>query len=215
VQIRGRAGVPADAWSVVLNVTITEPDGDGYATVFPCGTPRPLASNLNAFTGDTIANLVISNMGADGTVCIFTQAKTHLVVDVDGWFPTSSRFTGVQPARLLDTRPGVKTVDGQGAGIGIRAAGTVTPVKVTGRGGVPANATAVILNATVDGGTAAGYLTVYPCGIAPPLASNLNFVAGDTVPNSVIARLGDDGTVCVFNSQGTHVIVDVDGYFTS
>ena len=56
---------------------------------------------------------------------------------------------------------------------------------------------------------------MYPCGIEPPLASNLNFVAGQTIPNAVLTKIGTNGDVCIFNSQATHLIADVTGLFPS
>ena len=53
---------------------------------------------------------------------------------------------------------------------------------------------------------------VFPSDSGRPNASNLNYVAGQTVPNAVIARLGPGGTVCLFNSGATHLVVDVSAY---
>jgi hypothetical protein len=71
------------------------------------------------------------------------------------------------------------------------------------------------LNVTVTEARSDGFATVFPPGSTVPNASNLNFRAGDTVPNAVITRLGSDGTICVFASAGTHLIVDVAGYLAS
>jgi len=213
LQITGRAGVPADATAVVLNVTITEPTTAGYATVYPCGTTPPTASNLNYTPGLTIANLAIAKIGTAGTVCIFTQASTHLVADIDGYFPATTTYAPISPVRVLDTRVGFTTIDGLGAGSGARPTGSVTSVHIAGRSGVPADARTAVLNVTVTNGTAGGYITVYPCGIDPPLASNLNFVSGQTIANSVITQIGATGDVCLFNSQPADLIVDIAGDF--
>jgi hypothetical protein len=212
LPIVGRAGVPADATSVMLNVTVTEPAGPGFATVFPCGSPRPTASNLNFIAGTTVANLVVSKLGASGKVCIFTSQATQLVVDVNGYVPASTAYLALNPARLLETRAGLTTIDNQFNGIGIRTAASVTALQITGRGGVPAGATTVMLNVTVTEPEVAGFITVYPCGISPPLASNLNYVAGATVANAVLVKVGAAGTVCLFTSQATQLITDVAGY---
>src|SRR6185369_1581144 len=98
-----------------------------------------------------------------------------------------------QPARLLETRPGLSTIDGISAGAGLQAAGTVTTLHVAGRGGVDIEAATAVVNVTVTGPNAAGYVTIYPCGIDPPLASNLNFVVGQTIANAVITKLGTNG----------------------
>jgi hypothetical protein len=213
LKIAGRAGVPADASAVVLNMTITQPTAAGYATVYPCGTEPPTASNLNFTSGLTIPNLVNAKIGSSGSVCIFTTAATQLIADVVGYFPATTTFEALVPARLLDTRPGAPTIDGVSAGANVRPIGSITVVHVAGRGGVPADAATAVLNVTVTGATGSGYVTVYPCGIDPPNASNLNFTAGQTIPNAVITKIGSDGNVCLFNSQPTQLTADVAGYF--
>ena len=50
---------------------------------------------------------------------------------------------------------------------------------------------------------------------ARPLASNLNFVAGDIVPNLVIAPVSASGEVCVFASVDTDIVADVTGWFAA
>jgi hypothetical protein len=107
------------------------------------------------------------------------------------------------------------TVDGLFDGIGRRAAGSVTELLVAGRGGVPADAVAVVLNVTVTGPSGGGFATVFPCGSEPPNASNLNYAAGQTIPNAVTARVGVGGKVCVFTHAETDLIVDVNGYHPS
>jgi hypothetical protein len=89
----------------------------------------------------------------------------------------------------------------------------VTELTVAGRGGVPVDAAAVVLNVTVTAALGAGFATVFPCGSELPNASNLNFVAGVTVPNLVVSKVGVGGKVCVFVSAGTYLIADVSGYF--
>jgi hypothetical protein len=75
-------------------------------------------------------------------------------------------------------------------------------------------ATAVVINVTVTGATAASYLTVYPDGTPRPLASDVNFGAGATVPNLAVVKLGADGKLAVYNHAGsTSVIIDVLGYY--
>jgi hypothetical protein len=206
----GQTAIPTDAQAVVLNVTVTAPDADGYLTVWPCGSPMPLASNLNYYKADdTIANLVIAKVGAGGTVCITSQSTTHVVADMNGWFPAGAPYNSVTPERLLDTRSGV------GAPVGPLAAETTLTLQVTGAGqtNVPADASAVVVNVTVTQPGDDGYLTVWPCGQPRPLASNLNYGAGQTIPNLVIAKLGTGGTFCIAGQHTTHVVVDINGWF--
>ena len=117
------------------------------------------------------------------------------------------------PARLLESRSGLSTIDGQFNGVGVRGAGSETVLPVLGRGGVGGDAAAVVLNVTVTESLAAGFVTVYPCGSPRPTASNLNYVAGSTVANAVIVKVGVGGQVCLFTQSATHLVVDVAGYF--
>ena len=84
--VTGRGGVDAAANAVVLNVTIVSPTGGGFATIYPCGTTQPTASNLNYTTGQIIPNAVIAKIGTAGKVCLYTNAPTQFVVDVAGYF---------------------------------------------------------------------------------------------------------------------------------
>ena len=107
VQTTARYGIPDDAAAVSLNVTAVDPSGSGYLTTFPCGTTRPTASTLNYVKGQVIPNAVLSKTGSGGNVCIYTLAAVHLVVDVNGWFPSGTDFRSMSPERLLDTRSGL------------------------------------------------------------------------------------------------------------
>ncbi len=88
-------------------------------------------------------------------------------------------------------------------------------VQVTGAGGVPADATAVLLNVTVTGTTTPSFLTIWPAGQPAALASSLNWAAGDTIPNAVTAKLSTTGALTVKIDNGTaHVIADTAGRYT-
>jgi len=208
------SGVPASGvTAVVLNTTATEPTSFSYLTVFPSGATMPLASNLNFGPGETTPNLVIVKVGGDGNVKVFNaQGSTHVIFDVAGWYgapvPNGVLFRSLPPARVLDTR-----TTPQGSPPGKVDPGETITVDVTGVGGVPPSVSAVVLNVTVTEPTIGSFLTVFPEG-ALPLASNLNFDPGETVPNLVNVKVGADGNVRVYNNQGSvHVIFDVAGYF--
>lgn len=211
LDVAGRVGLPSQAAAVVLNITVTEPIGPGFVTVFPCDQPQPNASNLNHSANQTVPNAVISALGGSGDVCLFTLQQTHLIVDVSGWFPTGSFTALPSPQRLLDTRAGGATADGQFSGTGTQAGGTVFTLPVAGRAGVPAGATAVAVNVTVDNPAGPGFLAVFPCGSSIPNASNLNYGRGTTVANLVISRIGTGGAICLFTPTATEVVVDASG----
>jgi hypothetical protein len=204
--------VPTDASAVVLNVTVTGTQQPGFVTVWPCGSPMPTASNLNFATQDTVPNAVIVKVGTEGRVCFYSDAATHLIVDRSGFFPADSSYKPLVPARLLDSR-GLGTIDGRDAGIGLRPEDSVTELLVAGRGKVPIDADAVVLNVTATGTKRPGFVTVWPCGSPMPNASNLNFGTDDTVPNTVIVKVGTAGKVCLYTDAATHLLADASGYF--
>jgi len=221
LKVTGLPGIPnsTDVRAVVLNVTATNTDGPGYVTVHPDGQPRPLASSLNLTrAGQTRPNLVTVQVPASGVVDLYTYGGTDLVVDVQGYYlayvnAKDGRFFPLPPSRLLDTRPNGPQVGYAGAQ---PAAGASFDLQVRGRGGVPVSGvSAVVLNVAATEAAAAGYVTVWPGGIARPVASNLNMSRPDqTIANLVIVPVGADGTVSFFSDNGTDLVVDVTGWFT-
>jgi hypothetical protein len=202
----GKFGVPADAVAVALNVTVDQSAAAGFVSVYPCGISTPDVSSVNFGAGETTSNAVTAYLGAAGKVCIYTNAAAHLVVDVNGAYSVTSRIglvTGFSPARLFDSRE---------AGNKVKA-NAVQQVAVVGRGGVPTDATAVVLNVTVDQPATDGFLTVYPCGSGVPNVSSVNFSAGETTSNAVVVAAGN-GDVCVVASTDTHVVIDVTAAYT-
>ena len=205
VRVAGVAGVPSNAVSVVVNVTVTQPQGSGFATAFPTGVALPTASNLNYVAGTTRANLAVVKVGAGGQISLnAAETSAHLIVDVMGSFgPYGGWVEAIDPVRLVDTRnsTGPMVVD----------APQVIPVR--GQAGVPANATAVILNVTAGNPHGFGYFTIWPTGVPEPATSNVNFVGGPSVPNMVMVKLGTNGTITVKDSVNrADLIIDVFGY---
>jgi hypothetical protein len=214
IQISGVGGaVPFGGVSaVVLNVTAVDQTANGFFTVFPTGTALPVASNLNWTPGVTVPNRVIVPLGTGGQVSIYNGlGSADAVVDVNGYFTdgtaSGAHFNPLFPTRIKDTRNGPGTI------------GKVGPLSTTTlavwlAGGVPSGATGVILNVTVADATLESDLIVYPSDASQPVASDLNFLAGETVPNLVVVKLSATGTISIYNPFGsTNVIVDVVGYF--
>lgn len=213
--VAGRGGVPANPAAVFMNVTVTGPTTVGYITAWPSDQPRPLASILNFAPAQTVGNLVLAKVSSTGYVSLYNSTgSTQLIADVAAWMPSGAAVTALVPARLLDTRAGTTTTDGQFAGSGALGPGATLVLTVGGRGGVPASgAAAVVLNVTAVTPTGTGFMTVWPAGSLLPNASNLNVVPGQTRPNLVVVALGAGGNVSLFNSAGsTDVVVDVVGW---
>ncbi|MEU8519761.1 N-acetylmuramoyl-L-alanine amidase [Streptomyces sp. NPDC048577] len=214
LQVTGVNGVPATGvTAVVLNVTATNATATSFVSVYPGGTTRPSASNLNFTTGQTIPNLVVVPVGANGKVSFYNRAgSVDLLADVTGYFssgPAGASHINLGPLRMMDTRSGLGVAK---AKVG---AGGVVNLQVTGVNGVPATGvTAVVLNVTATGPTATSFVSVYPGGTTRPSASNLNFTAGLTIPNLVVVPVGADGKVSFYNHNGSvDLLADVTGYF--
>ena len=147
--------------------------------------------------GQTVAKLVTVGLGA-GSVSAYNGAgSVNLVYDVAGYYAPpdlslgpDGLFNPLVPSRLLDTRTG------NGAALAKVAQRQILTLQVTGRGGVPASGvSAVVLNVTATAPSAAGFLTVFPAGLATPFVSSVNFGAGETVPNRAMVAVGSGGRV--------------------
>ena len=122
-------------------------------------------------------------------------------------------FMPLPPQRFADSRD-APTFDGAYSATGRRSAGSIWEILIAGRGGVPREAEAAIVNLTALNADGVGYATVYPCG-AVPVASSLNYAPGTVEPNEVIAQLSDRGTVCVYTKRAVDLVVDVVGHVTN
>ncbi|MDX3533524.1 PKD domain-containing protein [Streptomyces sp. MB09-01] len=144
-------------------------------------------------------------------VTVKDTANAVSAVNEVAFVTQGSDFTPYAPTRLLDTRDGTGAVKGKVAPYGSAR------VKVGGNGAIPAGVTAVVLNITVTNTTAAGHITAFAEGTTRPTTSNVNFKAGQTVPNLVIVPVGKNGYVELANrgSQSVDLIADVTGYFSS
>lgn len=212
----GRGGVPDGADAVYLNVTAINPDGAGFLTVYPCGTSRPDVSNVNYLKGDVTPNAVLTSVGTNGQVCIYTLASADIIADVNGYMPPGGNRVSISPARCADTRipPDGQTFDHKFEGDGRIKAGDIYQVDIAGRCNVSDTASAVYLNVTAVNPSAPGFLTVWPCDEPRPDTSNVNYGPGEVQPNAVLSKVTLDtkGSICIFSLAETDVIVDVNGY---
>ena len=229
-DVTGKGGVPdrSDVTAVVLNVTVTEPTGGSFVTVFPDDVARPNVSNLNFSPGQTIPNLVTVRVPPSGIVDFYNQlGATHLLADVVGYYDgdkstEAGRFVAVVPFRRVDTR-----VSSPYPAPGKLPGGHAPVVHYPGTGGLPASGIdSMVTNVTVTEPDLFSFITAFPADGPVPLASNLNFDAGQTVPNLVITKISTGpppppipqtpGWIGYYNQQGnTHLIIDVFGYFTN
>jgi hypothetical protein len=159
-----------------------------------------LKSQLDAIPGIGVPPPAAQHCSAD--VAIGTPSAP-LASTPTGTPGPDAGFTGTAPSRLLDSRAGRPL-----------GAGHAIELQIAGRAGVPKGASAAALNVTAVDPCGAGFLTVYPCGDSPPLASNVNYGAHDARPNLAVARLSAGGRVCIYSMVQTDVVVDLMGWFT-
>lgn len=210
LQVTGGT-VPTGAGAATVNVTAASADGAGYLTVHPCTPDLPTSSNLNYEPGGAVANLVTTKLSANGRLCVFASATTHVVVDLAAWYGVDqpAGLVELAPERFLDTR----TAIGVGTTTKVPAGGFVT-LQVAGRGQVPADADAVVMNVTAVAPEANGFVTAWPCDASMPTVSNLNYGPGETTPNLATVKLAANGTVCIYTVASAHLLADVAGYLT-
>jgi hypothetical protein len=204
--------VPASAEAYSFNVTVVPHGLLGYLTAWPTGQLQPLVSTLNSLDGTILANAAIVPAGAGGSVNFFPSNTTDLVVDINGYFAHPATgglsFYTVNPCRLVDTR----NADGPLGGP-IMNGGTSRTFPLASNCAQPSIAAAYSLNVTVQPSGPLGFLTAWPTGVAQPLVSTLNAPKGLIVANAALVPAGTSGSVDVYVSSTTQVIIDTSGYF--
>jgi len=219
-------GLPDGATAAMVNVTLVDPAGPAYATLWRPRTRRPATSNLNAPAGTVAANSAIVPVGPDGRVLVHVHDTTHLVIDVVGHFRaapaavTAGRLVTVEAARLLDTRqPRTATNAFERSALRRQPAVDLVEVPVGGRFGVPAGrAGAVVVIATAVNGRAGarGYASLFAGGTPIPSTSNVNLTGpGDRRANLALVPLGADGSISVKLHEVDDIVLDVVGWISN
>jgi hypothetical protein len=200
-------GLPSNAQAYSLNFAAVPKGPLGFLTAWPAGQPQPLVASLNALTGTITANAVIVPAGANGAVDVFATNATDLVIDSNGYFapqgPGGLSLYGVPPCRVLDTRlpSGAEPFSGS------------REVNVgAGSCGVPSTAQAYVFNATVVPPGPLGFITMWPQGELQPLVATLNAIDGAIASNMAIVPT-TNGSIEVFASGPTHLVLDIFGFF--
>lgn len=206
------AGVPASATGALLNVTAVAPSGPGNAVLYAEGSARPQASNVNFEQGKDVAAATWVSVGTGTRLCLAGQGGTavRVIVDVSGYTTSGSPVVTQVPVRLMDTRS-TSRVGSQGS----IPARQVVDVQVAGQAGVPTDAKAVVITATVVNPGRVGNLRIYPAGSsALPNISTVNYAPGQDKANAAVVGL-TNGKVSLYSdtaSGSVDVVLDVTGY---
>ena len=208
LTVAGIAGVPASARAVALNVTAVNASAVTFIRAWAAGAKAPASSLLNTGPGRTSAAAGVIAVGGDKKVSLYNDAgSVHLVVDVTGYYTdadgTGTAFTPLTSAvRLLDTRKD-----------GAIASGKTRALTVAGTGGVPGDATAVVVNVVSARSTGNGYVSVVPHGADPRATSTVNHLIGQDVANRATVPLSGGAVDVHVEGGDTDVIIDVVGWY--
>lgn len=211
VAVTGRAGIPSSGVAAVaVNVTVTGATSAGYVSAWRSGGSRSNTSLLNYAPGQTVASFAVVRPGADGRIAVFTRTSAQLIVDIVGWYAADRDFHAIDPVRVADSRTGAGVTKAR-----IPARGSLT-LTVGGRAGIPATSLAAVqVSLTAVAPKAAGYLTLAPAGVSRPGSSTVNFAAGATTATAATVMTGYGGTLTLYASAETDVLLDVTGYSTT
>jgi len=206
-------GIPATAQAYSLNVTVVPPGPLSYLTLWPAGQPRPTVSTLNSFQGLVVANAAIVPAGDGGAVSVYVTQPTDVILDINGYFDSPSgnsySFYPVSPCRIADTRGTAGPFGGP-----TMTAGQSRDFAILESGCTIANVpSAYSLNVTAVPAGYLGYLTTWPTGETQPPVSTLNSWTGKVVANAALVPAGSNGSVSVYVSNPSNVILDINGYF--
>jgi hypothetical protein len=146
---------------------------------------------------------------------VYVLNPTQVVLYINGYFalpasaPGGLVFYPVTPCRVMDTRLPIGPLGGP---ILTGGASRTVPM-LSSTCGLPATAAAYSLNMTVVPTGTLDYLATWPTGTAQPLVSTLNDPTGTIVANAAVVPAGTAGSIDVFVTQQTDLIIDVNGYF--
>ena len=226
--LNGLPAAPSSVSAVAVNVTSTRTSTSGFIQAAPyLGAAMGGTSTLNISTAGTDRpNFAIVAVGQEGKISLYLDAGGDVIVDVLGYFQmggassTDGRFVSIQPERWMDTRNiGLLPVGSNSPAVvasGVVAGGVATahrlPTTVVPGSGLQA----LVVNVTAAGSAAAGYMVAMPSGGDPAATqhSTVNFTPAAPSANTSIVPVGPDGSVSVYTSANSHIIVDVVGYIT-
>ena len=210
----GSCGIPATAQAYSFSVAVVPSTVLGYLTVWPTGQMQPQVATLNSLDGRIKSNAAIIPAGTGGAVSVYATNNTQVILDINGYFvpettPGALAFYPVTPCRLVDTRINLLTTGALTAGE------TRTLPLLSSACNLPASAQAYSLNFTVvppSGGVVA-YITAFPAGSSLPSVATLNDLTGTIVANAAILPAGTSGSIDVYSTNNTDLVVDLNGYF--
>ena len=206
--------VPATAQAYSLNVTAVPLEPLGYLAIWPSGQTQPVVSTFNSLDGRIKADAAIISAGAEGAVTIYVENEAQVVLDINGYFVPAiiggQAFYPVVPCRISDTRLAAGPLGGPSL---IGGQSRTFPILSATGCGVPSAAEAYSLNLTAVPNGPLGYISTWPSGQVRPLVSTLNALTGAITANAAIVPAGASGSIDIYASSASDLVIDIDGYF--
>ena len=214
VTIAGTHGVPSGADAAVLDITASSTRASGYLTAYPDGAANPGIRDADWAAGQAATSLVVVPL-KDGKIVLHNASRgsADFTADLAGYYNlggTGSVFVPSQ-RRIMDTATGT----GTGGVIAKIRPKQIIRLQISGKNGIPATGiSAVAVNLTASGASAAGFIEAYPDGTRPA-AKSLSYRPDATTACAEIIPVASDGAIDLYNggSRGVNLIVDLTGFY--
>jgi hypothetical protein len=207
------------SYSAVVSALSGEPTG---TVAFSVGSTTLCTTPTLDVSGAGMCSATNAPVGADTVTATYSgDANYAPSVGTTPLTVSSGPYSPLAPVRICDTRAGnPSNLSGAATQCNSSrlAAGATKVINVANEAtsfGVPSDATAVVLNVTAVNPAAEGHMVVFPTGAVQPLASNLNYAAGQNIPNLVQVGIGTGGDISILSLSATDVVVDVEGYMSA
>jgi hypothetical protein len=214
--------IPATAQAIAGNISaINTTSQTGFLTLYPNGVAQPTSANMIYAPNQILTNGFTVALSGAGEFRIFAERQIEAIVDISGYFAPPSAgglfFHPLpKPVRLLDTRAGQGNCDSvnspisAGANLVVQGRGTCEGLTI------PTAAQAIAGNVTVINPNAqSGFMTLYPNGVAQPVAANMVYSPGQLLANAFTVSLSGGGQFNIFAERTIDVILDVSGYYST
>jgi len=206
--------IPGTAQAYSFNVAVVPAAGSGSVTVWPSGQTQPPLATMTFSNGQVKSTAAIVPAGSGGAVSVFASAAADTILDINGYFvaaadPSGLAFYPLSPCRLTDTRLPAAPLNGPA----LTGSATRTLPVLSSNCLVAPTARAYSLNLTAVPQGPVGYLTAFPTGASRPLVATLNDVTATVSANAAIVPAGVGGSIDVYATNYTDLVVDINGYF--
>lgn len=207
--------IPSAAGAYVFTVTAIPNGRLSLLTAYPTGENRGAVTTMVSLDGRIKSDPTIVPAGTNGAVSVYASDTTNVVIDYSGYFAPASQgslqFFPLPPCRVVDTRG----PNGPLGGPSLQA-NQERDFPLLQSPCIPAGigAIAYSLNfAAVPMNGALNYLTAWPTGESLPLVFTLTDPTGTVLADMGIVAAGVNGSISVYPSDNTNLIIDINGYF--